>query len=445
LISQHNPANSIDDEETTERRSDNRSRLVEERRRLRRHWGAGLSVVAGLIIAAATLIPGGHAPSPPVTCVVCDEFALTDFIANIGLFAPLGVGLAWFGFRGRTTVALAFAATTTIELLQRWVIPGRDPSIRDVVANTLGAAAGWLLAQSIATALSPSSRTARRLTVAAVLSWLIIESFGARLETLSLPMADYWGQWAPELGNMRHFDGRLVDARVNGQVLPSGRIRNTQLLRDQLHADGLSVQAIVISDRREEVLAPIVAIYDRATRQVFLLGEAGHNTVFYVRRWAADLRLRNPGIAVHNDIQLGDTVEYAGGFSRGRLFVRSRDAAKLVTADVPVGAWLLWSHLVPFRMELGRFAMLISAIWSALLLVPMGFWGWKANASRRVTFAVLGAVVTLGLTLIPIAFGQPIAPPGIWFASGAGLLAGIVAARRWAWSWFEPDLAREPG
>lgn len=68
-----------------------------------------------------------------------------EFIANVLMFLPLGFLLAllfrhpWYG------VALALALSVAAELAQ-FVIPSRQPSLRDVLANAAGAALGAALA-----------------------------------------------------------------------------------------------------------------------------------------------------------------------------------------------------------------------------------------------------------------------------------------------------------
>lgn len=68
-----------------------------------------------------------------------------EFVANVALFLPLGLLLTlcvrrpWVGFVG--AVALS-AAAEFVQLM----IPGRVASLRDVVANALGAAVGALIA-----------------------------------------------------------------------------------------------------------------------------------------------------------------------------------------------------------------------------------------------------------------------------------------------------------
>ena len=73
-----------------------------------------------------------------------------EFLANIVLFVPLGVlvAVAWPRARPWSVVLVGFAVSVTIELVQM-LLPSRFPTISDVIANTVGAAVGCLLAQDI--------------------------------------------------------------------------------------------------------------------------------------------------------------------------------------------------------------------------------------------------------------------------------------------------------
>jgi hypothetical protein len=77
-----------------------------------------------------------------------------EFLFNVALFLPLGAGGALLWRRPTTAMwaLIAFLLSASIELVQV-VMPGRDASARDVVANTVGATLGaalmrWLLRRS---------------------------------------------------------------------------------------------------------------------------------------------------------------------------------------------------------------------------------------------------------------------------------------------------------
>lgn len=71
-------------------------------------------------------------------------YDLIEGLANIALFIPFGVLvlLIWPSWRWWQAVALAFATTVTIEVLQQLLRPERFASVEDVVNNTLGGAIG---------------------------------------------------------------------------------------------------------------------------------------------------------------------------------------------------------------------------------------------------------------------------------------------------------------
>ncbi len=70
-----------------------------------------------------------------------------NVVGNVALFALLSAVLWSFGWSLRRTVVTGFVLSLGIELLQL-AIPGRTTATADVLCNTLGAAAGWLLARN---------------------------------------------------------------------------------------------------------------------------------------------------------------------------------------------------------------------------------------------------------------------------------------------------------
>jgi VanZ family protein len=77
-----------------------------------------------------------------------DRYVLRDIVLNVVIYMPLGLA-AVLAFRRRhsrsraatAAIAFGFLLSVSMELLQVYV-PGRDPSLLDVLTNTLGTAAG---------------------------------------------------------------------------------------------------------------------------------------------------------------------------------------------------------------------------------------------------------------------------------------------------------------
>jgi len=88
-----------------------------------------------------------------VLCVFCEGFlpVLPDVLSNLALFLPLGMALRLYGSTTAQTLLVGALLSFGIETIQ-FVVPGRDPSLRDFLCNVCGAALGSALAL---TALGP--------------------------------------------------------------------------------------------------------------------------------------------------------------------------------------------------------------------------------------------------------------------------------------------------
>lgn len=77
-------------------------------------------------------------------------YGQVEFLANVAMFVPLAalLGVVLGPRRWGWAVLIGFAVTSTIELLQFALLPGRYGTVDDVIANTAGAVIGALLARS---------------------------------------------------------------------------------------------------------------------------------------------------------------------------------------------------------------------------------------------------------------------------------------------------------
>ena len=75
------------------------------------------------------------------------DFATVEFLANVAMFVPLGLFFVLLFGRGRWWLAILFglALTVAIEFAQQF-LPSRVPDPRDLVANSIGATLGVLVA-----------------------------------------------------------------------------------------------------------------------------------------------------------------------------------------------------------------------------------------------------------------------------------------------------------
>ena len=86
-----------------------------------------------------------------------------EFLANIALFVPLGalIAVAWPSLRLWHIALLGLATSGAIELGQT-MLPSRFPTVSDIIANTTGAAIGWMLLRPVAHAIRPAHADGRR-------------------------------------------------------------------------------------------------------------------------------------------------------------------------------------------------------------------------------------------------------------------------------------------
>jgi len=139
-------------------------------RMFRRHPLVGLLTVAYLgLVGWLTLTPRGMDGRDSVIVdlvmllrrlpgIPDASYSHVEFLANIAMFAPVGMFFVLLLGRRRWWVAVLVGAAITcgIEFTQRFV-PGRVPDWRDLVANSTGALLGALLVLVLTRAPRPRS------------------------------------------------------------------------------------------------------------------------------------------------------------------------------------------------------------------------------------------------------------------------------------------------
>ncbi|HET7228562.1 MAG TPA: VanZ family protein, partial [Longimicrobium sp.] len=160
-------------------------------------------------ILSLSLAPVRHDEPVPLTCLICGWEGASDFILNLGFYLPLGVAL-WCALRrpGRA-VALALLLSAAVELAQL-VIPGRDSTLGDLVANTLGAAAGVALARHAAAWAAPSPRAAGWMSLGAALAALGVIALTGVAAAPAFPRAPLRAEWAARTESLARYHGRVL-------------------------------------------------------------------------------------------------------------------------------------------------------------------------------------------------------------------------------------------
>ena len=381
-----------------------------------------LAVVVGGILAVTLLPASGEAT--PMWCEACGERGVggvAHVLVNIILFAPFGALLALAGVRRRWNWLSGGLLSSLIECAQLF-IPGRFASIDDVLWNTTGtivgslmpiAVLGWLRRSAhpaTAAALAPAGAVV--LAVAAT-GWLLRPRFPRDI--------DYYVQWAPVLGDVETYRGRVLRAELGSVAVPSGRLLDTPRVRSLLIA-GAPLRVQVVAGPPVRNLATVFGVND-GVRDVVLFGLDRNDFVLrYLTRayaWGleqGDLRLRG---AAHTLAQ-GATLNLAMWRKRGQLCLRFNARRTCHLGFTPGRGW---AFLIPpdgFPEWLHR---LMDLSWIGGLLFLVGF----VSRGDRNALLVGGGVSLLGLAVLPPLVGLLNTPPLEFLAAVAGQTAGAVA------------------
>jgi hypothetical protein len=414
-----------------------------------RRLGVGVIIASVAAIAIATLFP---AANPPVTshfCLICGYRGGADAILNVILFLPLGVGLALTRVRAKFAVPAIFALSAAIETTQLFLIAGRDAAIGDLVMNTLGGALGFAIGQYAFTLLRPSPRKAFALCVGWSAIWLAIQTISAFGFSPAMPAAEYYGEIAPPLANFDQFRGRVVRAGIDDITVPNGQFEDSRKLRDML-LRGATITTIIVPAGPTRDIAPIVRVADARRGEILLLAQDGERFIFGVRTGAGVLRLRVPFFAlpvhfsgvspIDSEVTTADTVRVSAQYSAREVRLNAQTARASSDRLIPITASLGWTMLLPFQwfIEGTRIERIVSGIWIACLLLPLGYWGagiTRGSGDRVGRIQLTGALIALailyvGLAVVPQTFGESGAPLSDWLAGLTGILLGRMLQAR---------------
>lgn len=405
--------------------------------------GLALVIASLVAIGFATLLPEPPARAGSHLCLVCGSLGVVNAVLNVGLFVPLGVGLALYGLGWKRAIISAGALSTAIELTQWLVITGRYSTVGDVVTNTLGAAIGFALVRNAIRLFKPEVSMARALVSGWSVVWLGIQLLSNYGLVPVLPASQYYGQLARSLGSFDLFRGQVLAAKVDSQSIPNSIIGNSSQIRILLER-GSAVQAVVIPSSPTRSVAPIVRIADNRRREIGILGQNGVDFIFGVRTGASVLKLHSPLFALPavfpatgDDADMS-LIRLSGAYHGEIATLRAGNSETGRDAQIPVRASLAWTFWLPFQwyVEGTRWEFAIGVVWMLVLIVPLGYWSSAQAAMsgrplylQRVQFSLVGAgVVIAGLVVVPALFGVPLASISDWLATLAGFALGVRVA-----------------
>jgi hypothetical protein len=411
-----------------------------------RRAGLYLATASLVAIGLLTLIPeSGPLPTASL-CIVCGVHGGVDVVLNVLLFLPLGVALALIGVPWKRAILGMAALSACIETAQYFAVAGRDASLGDLLMNALGGALGFALATSAPIWRRPPARLATRLCTLWVGLWLIVQVLGSFAFAPALPATRYFGQLARTFERLATFRGSILEARVGELAVPNRRITDSPAIRERLAA-GAVMSARVVPAGSTPLLAPIVRIADEHREEIVLLAQEHESLVFGLRTGAAILRVRPPMFRLEGAFapcpapsrgESVDTVRISARYG-SNVSLRAERSAFTKERHIALGPELAWTLVLPAQWFLGGgwAEQLITWLWVAASLLPLGF--WLAHRARRrdadglggqgISWIIhvigVGALLVAGFLVVPIQFGLAPLPGGAWLSAMAGIAAGI--------------------
>jgi VanZ family protein len=393
-------------------------------------------LLAGLIaIAALTLVPSSESERISFWCVKCGERPGVDVLLNILLFVPFGAGLGLYGFRFAAALLAIVACTGLVESLQFLAVAGRYASMRDILANSIGALLGYTGGRHWRVVIAPELRAARALVIAAIACWLVIQGFTAWAMGPAMPGVQWWAQIRPEHDRYPGvFGGRVVALSVGSlSVRRSDRLDDTDAARVQLEA-GEPLRVVVTDVRPAQRMAPIVILSAGPVHDVARWLQDGRDGVFSATVRGTLIGLRTPFVRIADVMPAApdDTLALSGSYAGGWYRLRAEHPGGRWRRDLRGSASQGWAFLLPFPLyAFGAEVLLLTGLVLAAIWFVLGYWAARSTTPSRPlpAFAMIGAGLALGLALVPAIFDLPIAHWSEWLAALVGASAGSLAAR----------------
>lgn len=380
-----------------------------------------LLALAVLAVLVATLSPGVADTAPP-GCPLCVDNLVADALTNVILFLPVGIAAKLLGWRWRHLLIAGACLSAGIEFLQVY-IPGRHGTVVDILCNVAGVAAGGGLVGSAGYWLRPPDERAGRLAFAAGLAAAAMFALTAYLLQPAFPQTQYYGQWTAIFPGLGAYRGTVLEASLDGLRLPTGRLADSDTVRELLMA-GATLRVRAVAGPPVEGLAPIVSIADELHRRVLLVGASSDDIILQFRRRASALRLSQPSLRIVGALQPvapGDTVEIAVRGIPGAYCIEISGHATCPESPTVGVGWTLLAYPgeLPTPARTG-----LRLLWVAGLIAPFGLWARSGRISAAGALVIVG-----GLLLVPALTQLAPSGPAEYVGAAIGFVAGRIIRR----------------
>ena len=396
-----------------------------------RWLGVLLAVLGSAAIFGLTLFPNPEqavfSVRTPLLCLVCGDHGGADVILNLLLFTPLATGLRLTGWSWRRVVAVSASLSFTVEVLQYYVVAGRDASLSDLLTNTAGAAIAAAIAPRLGRLLAPDRTLARRLFFGSLALWLGVLTLSAIAMMPWVPSGRLRNDCTRSFGKDDTFSGTVQSVVLNGVRLPcDDELPGALPLREALSRGEATLDVVAVSASPTSRRSLIHAV--RVPRGfLVVLAQEGRSAAFNAPTLALRLRLYSPILRLPEAFppREGIPVELHAGILHRRMWISSSRSGNRGRVDLALSPSHGWSAILPWGIQMGWPLRLATAFWIGGLILPAAYWaGFIGNPVLG--SAGVAAVLAGGLGVLPSLTGYA---PAHWSEWAAGVLG---AALGWA-------------
>jgi VanZ family protein len=386
---------------------------------------AGLGIFAILLL---TLYPSPeqapYSSLTPLLCLVCGSHGGADVLLNTLLFTPMATGLRLLGWPWRRVVAAAALLSLSVELLQYFVVPGRDASLSDLLTNTTGAAIAAGFGPHLEKILLPDRVRARRLMLAGVALWLGLLTLSAFAMMPWVPAGALRSDCTRSEGSPEVFSRTVRSARLNGlplrcdAAIPAG----TQV-RDALERGAAELDVVAASGNPRARRLILVIRVPRG--HLMVLAHHGRSATISTPTAINHLGFYSPILNLPGAFP--STPGIAGRLDAGirdrRMWIASEYMGQRRQVAVALSPSHGWTAMLPWGIRPGAQFRLATVLWIAVLIMPAAYWAGFVRAPAWTLGRILPTLVA-GLGALPALTGYPAVHWSEWVGGCFGLTLG---------------------
>jgi hypothetical protein len=394
-----------------------------------RRVGILFAVAGAAAILGLTLLPhpdqASYSAITPLLCLVCGDGGGADVFLNLLLFAPMATGLRLLGWSWLRVVVAAALLSLAVESLQYFVVTGRDASLSDLLTNTGGAAMAAAVAPRLPGLVLPAPGAARRYLLGSAALWLSVLGLSALAMMPWAPGGRLRSECTHSAAIADVFARTVRSAVLNGVLLPcDGEVFRGAPLREALRAGTVTVDVVAVSGNPERSRALIHTVRGHG-RLLMMLAQHRRSAAFTAPTASRGLRLFSPILRLPDAFPPapGLPVEIHAGIRGRRMWISSRHSGAGATMELALSPSQGWSVLFPWGIDPHRPFRLVTAIWIAGLILPVGYFAAGVR-SRQVGAAGIALALGAGLWALPRLAGYPPVHWSEWVGGAVGAALG---------------------